>query len=404
MKRICIVTATRAEYGLLLPLIKRVHQDSELELLLAVTGAHLDERYGNTKMEIVEDGFPIDACLPILEKEDTKEAIGRVMANAISSFTTYFAQRGPDMVVLLGDRYETMGIALAALTCQIPISHIHGGETTEGAIDEAIRHAITKMSYLHFTACSEYQKRVIQLGEHPNRVYNVGALGVENIKTLSLLSREETGKQIEFSLEKPYALITFHPVTLENQTQGGQIKELFAALDQFPSLQLIFTKSNADSGGLEINTLIDTYVADHPNRAIAFFSMGYLRYLSAMRTCAMVIGNSSSGILEAPAFCVPTIDIGDRQKGRLAAPSVIHCDTNQKSIVAAMEKAFSAEFRQLCAKVENPYGDGHTSERIVAIIKEKLSSDISLKKSFYNIDFAIPHKNSDADRGFRIIP
>lgn len=387
MKKVCIVTATRAEYGLLLPLIKRVHADANLKLLLAVTGAHLDERYGNTKKEIENDGFPIDVCIPILEQEDSQETIGKVMANAISAFTRYFSQRKPDMVVLLGDRYETMGIALAALTCQIPISHIHGGENTEGAIDEAIRHAISKMSYLHFTACADYQKRVIQLGEHPSRVFDVGALGVENIKTLQLLSREELGRQIGFLLEKPYALVTFHPVTLENQTQGKQIEELFAALAQFPSLQLIFTKSNADSGGLEVNTRIDEYVKTYPNRAIAFFSMGYLRYLSAMQSCAMVIGNSSSGILEAPAFRIPTIDIGDRQKGRLSAPSIIHCETQRENIVAAMEKAFSPEFQQLCATVENPFGDGHTSEKIVTIIKETLVKGISLKKSFYDVNF-----------------
>lgn len=389
MKKICIVTATRAEYGLLCPLIRRVWQDPELELLLAVTGAHLDSRYGNTKTEIEKDGIPIDTCIPILEAGDGKEAISKVIANAVSRFTVYFEERSPDMVVLLGDRYETLGIALAAMVCQIPISHIHGGETTEGAIDEAIRHAITKMSYLHFTACSEYRKRVIQLGENPNRVYNVGALGVENIKTLPLLSREETGKQIGFSLENPYALITFHPVTLENQTQGEQIKELFAALEQFPELQLIFTKSNADSGGLEINELIDEYVAQNPKRSIAFFSMGYLRYLSAMKTCSMVIGNSSSGILEAPAMRVPTIDIGDRQKGRLAADSVIHSETDRNSIATAIRKARSPEFHQICETVVNPFGDGHTSEKIVAAIKRNLTDGITLKKPFYNVDFSI---------------
>lgn len=387
MKKVCIVTTTRAEYGLLLPLVKRVHADAYLELLLAVTGAHLDERYGNTKKEIENDGFPIDVCIPILEQEDSQEAIGKVMANAVSLFTSYFLRRKPDMVVLLGDRYETMGVALAALACKIPISHIHGGETTEGAIDEAIRHSISKMSYLHFTACADYQKRVIQLGEHPSRVFDVGALGIENIKTLQLLSREEIGRQIGFSLEKPYALVTFHPVTLENETQTKQIEELLAALTQFPSLKLIFTKSNADSGGLEISKKIDEYVQKHPNQAIAFYSMGYLRYLSAMQSCAMVIGNSSSGILEAPAFRIPTIDIGDRQKGRIAAPSIIHCETQRENIVAAMEKAFSPKFQQLCATVESPFGDGHTSDKIVTIMKETLLKGISLKKSFYDVNF-----------------
>lgn len=388
MKRICIVTATRAEYGLLRPLIRRVQEDPELELLLAVTGAHLDARYGNTIEEIVRDGFPIDARLPILEDEDSQTGIASVMANAITAFTDYFVQRKPDMVVLLGDRYETMAIALAAMVCQIPISHIHGGETTEGAMDESIRHAITKMSYLHFTACEAYRRRVVQLGEQPDRVYNVGALGVENIKTLPLLSKTELAGQIGLSLEQPYALLTFHPVTLERQTQGGQLRELFAALERFPTLRLIFTKSNADSGGGEINALIDEYVARHPRRAVAFFSMGYLRYLSAMRDCAMVVGNSSSGILEAPAFHVPTVDIGDRQKGRLAAASVLHCEAEADSVAAAMKKAISPAFQRLCATAENPFGDGHTSEKIVAAMKEKLTEGISLKKSFYDVEFS----------------
>ncbi len=385
--KICIVTATRAEYGLLCPLIRRVQQEESLTLLLAVTGAHLDARYGNTVEEIRKDSMPIDACLPILTQGDTPMDVGQVMANAITAFTDYFMSQKPDMVMLLGDRYETLGVAIAALTCQIPISHIHGGETTEGAMDEAIRHAITKMSALHFTACEAYRKRVIQLGEQPERVFNVGSLGVENIKTLPLLTKEEVGTQIGFSLSAPYALITFHPVTLEQQTQGKQVQELFAALEQFPQLRLIFTKSNADSGGLEINALIDAYVDAHPQRAIDFFGMGYLRYLSAMQGCAMVLGNSSSGILEAPAFHVPTVDIGDRQKGRLAAASVIHCEAEQHSIAKAMEQALSPAFHQLCSTVENPFGDGHTSEQIVAVIKEKLAEGISMKKKFYEVGF-----------------
>lgn len=385
--KICIVTATRAEYGLLRPLIRRIEQEDSLTLLLAVTGAHLEMRYGNTVEEIKQDALPIDVCLPILTQGDTQQDVSRVMANAITAFTDYFMARKPDMVVLLGDRYETLGVAIAALTCHIPISHIHGGETTEGAMDEAIRHAITKMSALHFTACEEYRKRVIQLGETPDRVFNVGALGVENIKHLPLLSKEEVGAQIGFSLSAPYALITFHPVTLEQQTQGRQVQELFAALEEFAQLRLIFTKANADSGGMEINALIDGYVCAHPHRAVAFFSMGYLRYLSAMQGCAMVLGNSSSGILEAPAFHVPTIDIGERQKGRLAAASVLHCDVEQRSIVTAIEQALSPEFQQLCSTVESPFGDGHTSEQIVSVIKETLKAGISLKKKFYDVAF-----------------
>ncbi|WP_293008651.1 MULTISPECIES: UDP-N-acetylglucosamine 2-epimerase [unclassified Oscillibacter] len=387
--QICIVTATRAEYGLLRPLIRRVQQDETLTLLLAVTGAHLEPRYGNTVEEIRKDNLPIDACLPILTEGDTQQDVSCVMANTITAFTAYFMERKPDMVVLLGDRYETLGVAIVALTCQIPICHIHGGETTEGAMDEAIRHSITKMSALHFTACAAYRKRVIQLGEQPDRVYNVGALGVENIRTLSLLTKEEAGAQIGFSLAEPYALITFHPVTLEQQTQGKQVQALFAALEQFPQLRLLFTKSNADSGGMEINALIDAYVDAHPQRAIAFSSMGYLRYLSAMQGCTMVLGNSSSGILEAPAFHVPTVDIGDRQKGRLAAASIIHCEAEQESIAAAIAQALSPAFLQLCSTVENPFGNGHTSEQIVSIMKGRLTEGISLKKKFYDVGFLV---------------
>lgn len=383
--RICVVTGTRAEYHLLFPLMKAIRQDDDLDLLLAITGAHLSNKYGNTYREIEKDGFHIDAKIPILEKEDKPKDINTAMSRAITGFSDYFWEVKPDMIILLGDRYELLSAAIAAMNYKIPIAHLHGGETTEGAIDECIRHAISKMSYLHFTSCEAYRRRVIQLGESPDRVFNVGAIGLENIRRQRFMSLGELEDSLNFSLEGKFAVVTFHPVTLEEGTAEEEFTQLLNALDCFPELKIIFTKSNADSGGLIINQMIDRYVEKNKSRCVAVFSLGMVRYLSALRYAAVVIGNSSSGIIETPSFKVPTVNIGDRQRGRIQAKNILNCIPAKGEIGDSIEKALSFEFRQYVKDTENPYGDGFVSDKILLHIKEVLRQGIDLKKSFYNI-------------------
>ncbi len=387
-KIISVLTATRAEYGLLKPVITKLLQCNEFDVRIAATGMHLSEKYGLTYKEIEEDGFLIDKKIDILEESNTETAISKSMGTALIKFAEYFQDLKPNLLIVLGDRYETLAVCCAAMNARIPIAHLYGGETTEGAIDEEIRHAITKMSYLHFTSTSEYRKRVIQLGESPDRVYQVGALGVENILNTNLLSKEELEKSIHFKLEKPYAVVTFHPVTLENNTVKEQFHNLLCALDEHHELNYILTKANADANGEVINTMIDRYASEH-NNVIAYPSLGILRYLSALKHCKMVIGNSSSGIIEAPSFGIPTINIGDRQKGRIQSDSVINCIASSKVISDAINLALSEDFSQKARNTVNLYGDGHTSDRIVNILREYILDDkIDLKKKFYDIDFA----------------
>lgn len=315
MKKICVVTGSRAEYHLLSPLMRAIQADPELELVLAVTGAHLSERYGHTYKDIERDGFSIDEKVPILSDRDDTAAINQGMSRALWGFSEVFGRMKPDMVVLLGDRYELLPIAAAAMNYHIPISHLHGGETTEGAIDECIRHAITKMSYLHFTSCEAYRRRVIQLGESPDRVFNVGAIGLENIKNCERMTLQELEDSLSFSLRPQFAVVTFHPVTLEGGAEREQFENLLRAIDQCSGLRVIFTKANADVGGMCINRMIDEYVGLHSDRATAVFSLGMTRYFTALHYATAVIGNSSSGIIETPSFQVPTINIGERQRG-----------------------------------------------------------------------------------------
>ena len=385
--KVCVVTGTRAEYHLLFPLMKAIRQDEDLELILAVTGSHLSEKYGNTYQDIEKDGFHIDAKISILEKEDNLKDINTAMSRAIIGFSDYFLRVKPDILLLLGDRYELLSVAIVAMNYKIPIAHLHGGETTEGAIDECIRHAISKMSYLHFTSCEAYRRRVIQLGESPDRVFNVGAIGLENIRRQRLMSLEELENSLDFLLEGKFAVITFHPVTLEEGTAEEEFTQLLNALDCFPELKIIFTKANADSGGLIINQMIDRYVEKYKSKCTAVFSLGMVRYLTALRYAAVVIGNSSSGIIETPSFKVPTVNIGDRQKGRIQAKNILNCVPEKAEICTSIEKALSSEFRQYVKNTENPYGDGVVSDKILMHIKEALKQGIELKKNFYNIRF-----------------
>ncbi len=383
-KTIAVLTATRAEYGLLRPLIERICADKDLELALLVSGTHLSAEFGNTCQEILDDGFPIAVKIPILEEEDTAAAVSKTMANALERFGRYFEEHRADMLIVLGDRYETIAVCLAAMNARIPIAHIHGGEITEGAVDDAIRHAITKLGYLHFPATQEYARRIIQMGETPDRVFAVGALGVENSKRVPLLSKEELEADLAFSLEKPYAVVTYHPVTLEDSDSGSQFQELLDALDGF-DMKYLITKANADRNGRVINQMIDQYAGTHEN-VYATASLGMRRYLSAVKYCTMVIGNSSSGIIEAPSFQVPTVDIGDRQKGRTAAESVIHCETNTEAIHRAMEKAMDMKRRLELEPIQNPYEGEGTSEKMIAVCKDfVLHGRIDLKKKFFDI-------------------
>ncbi|OZV13446.1 UDP-N-acetylglucosamine 2-epimerase (hydrolyzing) [Tissierella sp. P1] len=385
MKKICIVTGTRAEYGLLRPLIKRIKEDDELQLQLVATGMHLSPEFGLTYKEIESDGFIIDEKIEMLLSSDTAIGISKSMGLAMVGFADIFERLKPDMVVILGDRYEVFSATTVAMVSKIPIAHIHGGETTEGAFDEGFRHSITKMSCLHFTSTEEYRKRVIQLGENPDRVFNVGAIGIESIKKLELLDRNELEQDINFKFDKNTALVTFHPVTLENSNSKEEFQELLNALDRLNDLKLIFTKANSDTDGRIINLMIDEYVKNNNNKAVAFTSMGQLRYLSAMKYVDLVVGNSSSGIIEAPSFNIPTINIGDRQKGRIYSETTINCQPMENEIYKSIKLGLSTKFREKIKDTINPYGDGNVSEKILYIIKNSLNNGIKLKKSFYDL-------------------
>jgi GDP/UDP-N,N'-diacetylbacillosamine 2-epimerase (hydrolysing) len=380
-RKICVVTGTRAEYGLLYWLMKEIESDKELQLQLIVTGMHLSPEFGLTYQEIEKD-FKIDKKIEMLLSSDTSVGISKSMGLAQISFSESYEDLQPDLLIVLGDRYEIFSAVSAAMIARIPVAHLHGGEATEGSIDESIRHSITKMSQLHFTATKEYKNRVIQLGEHPDRVFNVGGLGIDNINKLNLLSKVDFEKAIKFNLGKKNIIVTFHPVTLENSTAEIQFKELLGSLDGLQDTKIIFTKANSDTDGRVINNMIDNYVYSHDN-TIAFISMGQLNYLSALQFVDAVVGNSSSGLLEAPNFKIGTIDIGDRQRGRIKADSVISCPPDKKSINSALKKLYSQKFKNIVKNVKNPYGKGGASKSIVNIIKNCNFNNI-LKKTFYD--------------------
>nr|WP_165786847.1 UDP-N-acetylglucosamine 2-epimerase [Aliarcobacter cryaerophilus] len=383
MKKICVVTGTRAEYGLLYWLLKEIEADKELQLQVIVTGMHLSPEFGLTYKEI-EKEFKINKKIEMLLSSDTSVGISKSMGLAQISFAESYDELKPDIVIVLGDRYEMFSATSAAMIARIPIAHIHGGEKTEGAFDESMRHSITKMSHLHFTATDEYKNRVIQLGEDPSRVFNIGGMGIENIKRLKLLSKDEFEKSIEFKLNIKNILVTFHPVTLENSTAKEQFQQLLDAIDELEDTNIIFTKANSDTDGRVINQMIDEYVTKNSHKSIVFTSLGQLRYLSALQYVDAVVGNSSSGLAEAPSFRIGTINIGDRQKGRIKASSMIDCEANKNSIVKAFAKLYSKEFQESLKTTINPYGDGCASKKIVEILKSVDLENI-LKKSFYDL-------------------
>ncbi|MDC0239200.1 UDP-N-acetylglucosamine 2-epimerase [Candidatus Thioglobus sp.] len=382
-RKIGVVTGTRAEYGLLYWLMKEIDSDKFLELQIFATGMHLSEEFGNTYQQIEKDGFTIDSKVDISLSSDTELAISRSMGLGIIGFSETFQELKPDLLLVLGDRFEIFSAVSAAMIAKIPVAHLHGGETTEGVFDEYIRHSITKMSHLHFVAMEKYRDRIIQLGEHPNKVFNVGGLGVDSINKLKLLSKANLEKSINFKLGEKNIIVTFHPVTLEKSTSKVNFQALLDSLAKLKNTKIIFTKANSDTDGRVINTMIDDYVANHEN-TIAFVSMGQLNYLSALQLMDVVIGNSSSGLLEAPSFKIGTINIGDRQKGRIKADSVIDCLPEIKSIDKALKKLYSEDFQNKIKNVNNPYGDGGASKKIISIIK-KVNVNNILKKSFYDL-------------------
>lgn len=385
--KLCVVTGTRAEYGLLFWTMKKISQDPDFTLQIIATGMHLSPEFGNTYTEILKDGFQIDKKIEMLMSSDTSVGISKSMGLGMISFCEVYEELKPDLILVLGDRFEIFSAVSAAMISKIPIAHCHGGEATVGLIDEPIRHSITKMSHFHFTSTEEYKNRVIQLGEHPEKVYNVGALGIENINKLELLSKEDFEKSISFKLgNNKIALVTFHPVTLENSTSGKQMKELLDAISDFQDMKVIFTKANSDTDGRIINEMIDNYVAINKN-VVGFASLGQLRYLSALKYVDIVIGNSSSGLIEVPSFNKPTVNIGDRQMNRIKADSVIDCEPIKEKIIGAVQLGLSNEFSIRISNLISPYGTGNSSEQIINAIKSIDFKDKEkiLKKEFYDL-------------------
>lgn len=381
-RKICIITGTRAEYGLLRWIMQGIKNDPELTLQIIATGMHLSPEFGLTYLDIEHDGFCIDRKVEMLTSSDTSVGIAKSMGLGLIGFADALNELSPDLIIVLGDRFEIFAAVSAALAARIPVAHLHGGEATEGLIDEAIRHSITKMSHLHFVAAPEYRQRVIQLGEQPERVFLVGGIGIDSIKHLKLLDRAELEASLNFKFGKKSLLITFHPVTLEAETAAAQMAELLAALSELQDTQLIFTMPNADTNGRALIKMIEQFVALHHNTR-AYPSLGQLRYLSCMAHVDGIVGNSSSGLVEAPSFMKGTVNIGDRQRGRLQATSVINCKPTRLDIAAALKRLYSPSFQAGLSQVRNPYGDGGASKKIITIIKSVALDDV-LKKHFYD--------------------
>lgn len=380
MINVGVITSTRAEYGLLKPVYLELQNNKNVNVHLIVTGTHLSKKYGYTIKDIINDNIKISNKISIID-DSKNETPSSIISKSIILFDKYFKKNKFDAIVLLGDRYETLGFAIACMFNNIPICHMHGGETTEGAIDEAIRHSITKMSYLHFTSCEEYRNRVIQLGENPKRVYNVGSTGIENIINLDLINKNDLSKNLKFDLNR-YFVVTFHPVTLKNDKKQLEFKNLLDVLSEYDDYQVIFTKSNADDGSLVINKMIDKYVLKHKNSK-AYFSLGTKRYLSLVKYSCAVIGNSSSGVIEVPALLVPTVNIGDRQKGRVSVKSIIDCKTNKNSIDKAIKIALAFDGKLTLNDI--PFYKKNTSKNIANIIVKTFGKPIDLMKKFNDI-------------------
>jgi GDP/UDP-N,N'-diacetylbacillosamine 2-epimerase (hydrolysing) len=390
MRKICFITGTRAEYGLLKILMNLIKESKNFDLQLIATGMHLSPEFGLTYKEILNDGFIIDRAVEILLSADSPVSISKSMGLAMISISEALDQLKPDLIILLGDRFEALASATCAMVARIPIAHIHGGERTEGSIDEAIRHSVTKMSYLHFVATEEYRKRVIQLGESPERVFLCGGLGVDVIKNTSLMEKTELEKSIQFEFRKKNLLVTFHPVTLENNSAEDQFKEILKVIQEYVAEGngVIFTKANSDTDGRVINQLIDEFVRTNKN-SVSFASLGIRRYMSALNYVDGVLGNSSSGLLEVPSFKKGTINIGERQKGRVMADSVIQANCSYSSLKSALEKLYSSKFQSDLKEVSSPYGVGGASLEIFKVLEAIQSDSLSIKKPFYDVRFSV---------------
>ena len=384
MRKICIVTGSRAEWGLLSGLARKITDDPELELQIIATNMHLSPEFGLTYREIERQGFRINRKVEMLLSSDSANATGKSVGLATIGFADAYEELAPDMLLVLGDRYEILAAVTAALFYKIPVAHLHGGEVTEGAYDDAIRHAITKMSHLHFTSTEEYRRRVIQLGEQPERVFHVGAIGIDNIRHIALLDKKVLEEQLDFPFDRKTVLVTYHPETLDAIPVEEQFRNLLEALDDRQDIRILFTLPNSDTGGRIIVRMIEEFVARNKQRARAYTSLGQLRYLSALRFVAAVVGNSSSGILEVPSFGKPTLDIGNRQKGRLAANSVVHCVVSGAEISEGLNRVLSDAFAKQTACVQNPYEKEDSALEILKILKNYPLDGI-VQKTFYDI-------------------
>ena len=383
MRKICFVTGTRAEYGLLSRLMRLVKEDKDLQLQVIATNMHLMPEYGETYKEIEKDGFTIDKKVYMHKPSDDAHGIISSMAEEMQGMNDALSELKPDILVLLGDRYEILVAAQVALIHRVPIAHIHGGEVTEGAFDDAIRHSVTKMSSLHFTSCEEYRHRVIQMGEHPSRVFDVGSLGVENIKAVPLMTKDELEASLDFKIDTQTILVTYHPVTLGGDP-AKDIREFLDALDQFKDLKVIFTMPNSDTGRDAIALAVENYVEKHSNSAKAYTSLGLRRYLSTLQFVKAAVGNSSSGIIEVPSFGIPTLNIGDRQKGRLASKSVVNCGTSKDEVIAGLKLCLSEEMQKAAKTYENPYAKPDTANLIYQELKNVVLAGLNLK-TFYDL-------------------
>lgn len=382
MRKIAFFTGTRAEYGLLYWLMKDIQSHPELELRLLVGAMHLSPEFGSTWEAIIDDGFIIDAKVEMLLSSDSRVGIAKSMGLGVIGMADALERLAPDALVILGDRFEALAAAQTALVMNIPIVHIHGGEVTEGAYDDAIRHAITKMANLHCVAAEPYRQRVIQMGERPERVLNVGALGLDHLTRSPRMTRQALAKSLNFSLDAPYLLVTYHPVTLADEPPVESFRALLGALDRWPDHKIILTYPNADNGGRAIVPLLEAYAARQPERVLAVPSLGFERYLSAVAEADAVVGNSSSGLIEVPSFGVPTVNIGQRQSGRLAADSVLHCAAHEEAIDAGVREVLAPPFRNKCRHAANPYGQGNAAEQIVEAL---VTQPLNTLKSFHDL-------------------
>ncbi|MBI6953009.1 MULTISPECIES: UDP-N-acetylglucosamine 2-epimerase [unclassified Pseudomonas] len=381
--KVAIFTGTRAEYGLLHSLMSDVKASARLQLQVVVGGMHLSPEFGDTWKDIERDGFPIDAKVEMLLSSDSDVGVVKSIGVGILGFADALDRLRPDVLVVLGDRFEALAIVQSALIMKIPVAHLHGGEVTEGAYDDAIRHAISKLSYLHFVSAEPYRQRVIQLGESPDRVFNVGAIGIDHLKRTPLMGRDELSESLQFDLSPPFFLVTYHPVTLAEESPELSFKALLEALDRFPEHKVIITYPNADNGGRAIIPMLEAYAHQSAGRVLAIPSLGFKRYLSVVALADAVVGNSSSGIIEVPSFHVPTVNIGVRQKGRLAAKSVFDCKPEVEAIVGALRHVLTADFELLCQSVVNPYGCGDASKQIVSALE--CFQPATIVKPFYDL-------------------